>query len=414
MAERQLLLPIDVAAPPSATALARALLFVFAAGIPADVLLSSRIGNASFVLGVPLVVAGVWQVVHSRAFRTLPPTLLILVAFTAWAAVSVVWSRDAPSLEIRTRTNAQLLLFVVLGWQILRSRRDVRAALSGFVVGCTLAAAETWRTFVGTGPSEDVSRYVADEFDPNDLAVTLSVGIPMVAYLALGERRLSRLWLAYVPLAVTAIVLTGSRGGTVTAVVAVAAVALWLARQSRVALVSTLGALAIGIAVASATVPAETWTRIFTIREQLAGGTMGDRTPIWRAGFALLDRHSLVGVGAGGFPHAVAPVLFRRFAAHNTLLSVGVELGAIGFVLFAGTFASIVASAARAARKDRALARNLVVTWIVGSASLSWEYRKTTWFVLLVGAALAGLRTAAERRAREPARAVGVPVAPRA
>ena len=57
-----------------------------------------------------------------------------------------------------------------------------------------------------------------------------------------------------------------------------------------------------------------------------------------------------------------------------------------------GVFVSIIAGDARCARLDRTLATNLVLTWLVGSASLTWDYRKTTWLVILVGAAVAALR----------------------
>jgi O-antigen ligase len=379
-----------------ATPLARTLLFLFAAGIPIDVILATRFGSSSLVLGLPLAFAAAWQLVRRPTFRDLSPTMLFLAAFTAWAALSILWSHHVEAFETRTKTNLQLLVSVLLGWQVLRSRRDVRAAVAGFVVGCSVAAVETWRVF-GARAGEGVTRFRAESFDPNDMAVTLALGIPMAAYLAVGGRLRHQVWLSYVPLAVTAIAFSGSRGGTLTALMAVAAVALWLATQNRLALLSAMAGLAAGIALASTYVPAETWERIFTAREELVGGTMGARTVIWRAGLEVLERNVLVGVGAGGFPHAVAPALFTPVVAHNTLLSVAVELGVVGLLLLCGAFAALLRGAASAGKHDRALATILVLAWGVGSSSLTWEYRKTTWFVILVGAAAAALRTVPTR-----------------
>jgi hypothetical protein len=42
-----------------------------------------------------------------------------------------------------------------------------------------------------------------------------------------------------------------------------------------------------------------------------------------------------------------------------------------------------------------------MLVWLVGASSLTWEFRKTTWFVLLVGAALGAIRTPAEASAPE-------------
>jgi O-antigen ligase len=376
-----------------ATSLARGLLFLFAAGIPIDVILASRFGSSSLILGVPLALAAAWQLARRPSFRSLSPTMLFLAAFTAWAAVSVLWSHHVVAFELRTKTNVQLLVSVLLGWQILRSRRDVRAAVAGFVLGCSVAAVETWRVF-GARAGEGVTRFRAESFDPNDMAVTLALGIPMAAYLAVGGRLRQQVWLGYVPLAVTAIVFSGSRGGTLTAITAVAAVTLWLAIQHRLALVGAMAGLAAGIALASAYVPPETWGRIFTAREELAGGTLGARTVIWQAGLDVLERNVLVGVGAGGFPQAVAPALFVAVVAHNTLLSVAVELGIVGVLLLGGAFAAMLRGAAGADKHDRALATILVLAWWVGSSSLTWDYRKTTWFVILIGAAVAALRSA--------------------
>ena len=48
---------------------------------------------------------------------------------------------------------------------------------------------------------EGGTRYAAQGFDPNDMAVTLALGIPMATYLALdgGSRRWKHLMLLYLP-----------------------------------------------------------------------------------------------------------------------------------------------------------------------------------------------------------------------
>lgn len=392
-----------------ASPFARALIFVFAMGVPLDVVLASRLGSSSAALGAPLVVAGALRMAQRRAIRELPPALLFLLAFTAWAAVTVLWARDLDSFETRTRTNLQLLLSVFLGWQCLRGLTDVRSALKGFVVGCSIAAMETWRTFLTTGVSSEVSRYASEGFDSNDLAVTLAIGIPMSAYLAFGPERRARLWLAYVPVALTAIVLTGSRGGIITYGAAIVAVGLWIGRRRRAVLAAVIGFVALAIWLAWTFAPEALWVRIFTINDEILSGTFNHRTVIWRAGIDVLERHLLFGVGSGGFANAVAPALSGRFVAHNTLLSVAVEEGVVGFVLFACVFASILRAAAAAGSDQRAAAWILAFVWTVGSASLTWEYRKTTWFVILVGTALAMLRSAEPSRTAVTPQPAGLP-----
>src|SRR5207248_2350437 len=127
------------------------------------------------------------------------------------------------------------------------------------------------------------------------------------------------------------------------------------------------------------------------------GGSLSDRDVIWRAAIRLLAVHPFFGVGSAGFPLAAFTALtpWRNPPlpfVHNTPLSVAVEEGAIGLLLFLGIFALLVRGVARSPLNHRALVASLVVTWCVGSAALTWEARKATWFVFLIGAVLSGLR----------------------
>ena len=374
--------------------LLRALLAAVAAGIPLDGLLALTFGGSSLALGVPLVVAAFWTVVASGRIRALPAPLLALGAFAAWSAVSVAWAVDGQEFAKRLLTNAQLLALVLVCWQVLHSERELRALLTGFVAGCVATAALAWQAFLrGEALVEGGTRYAAKGIDANDMSVTLAVGLPMAAYLALtGRRAWSRAAFLYVPIAASAIALSGSRGGTLTAAAAVGSVLVWAARRSRAALVGASLLTVAAVAGAWALVPEDSWTRIFTVQEQLRGGTMGDRVQIWRAGWNVLAQHPLVGVGAGGFSKAISGALNARIVAHNTPLSIAVEHGVVGLVLFATALVMVVRGVARVEPPERSLAWSLVVTWCVGSASLTWEYRKTTWLVILVGAALGALR----------------------
>lgn len=370
-------------------------LALFALGIPLDVMIASRFGSSSLILGTPLVATICWRVLVTNRLRRLPGTLLMMVGFSAWGAISVLWARDQDLLVTWTMTSAQLVIFLLLCWQVLDSEHAVSAVLTGFVAGCVGAVVGVWQAFlsgqtVGDQTYEGGTRYAADGFDPNDMGVTAAIGIPMAAFLALtGGRRASYLALAYLPLAGSAIVLSGSRGATVTALVATLGVLLWLARRRRLAFALVVAFLGAGLALAWAVVPWDTWARIFTLREIFAGGnTVGDRTQVWRAGLGVFARNPVVGVGAGGFSEAIIPALGFRLVAHNTLLSVAVDLGIIGLLLYGGAFAMALLGVLQRSGDHQGLGLTLLASWAVGSASLSWELRKTTWLVLLVCAAL--------------------------
>jgi O-antigen ligase len=163
-------------------------------------------------------------------------------------------------------------------------------------------------------------------------------------------------------------------------------------RRERLQFTILVVVLAIGVSFSFRSLPTESWTRIVTIREEVQGGTLGDRIRIWRAGLAVFERHPVVGVGTGGFKSAVEPALHVAIAAHNTLLSIAVELGAVGLAIFLAMLGSSLLALARAPPLERWFGWGLVMAWSVGSSALSWDYNKTTWYVVLVCAAFGAAR----------------------
>ena len=392
------------------TPLASAVLAFMAFAVPLDVLPLIGDSSVTSAIGGSLALAAAWQMISTRRVRTPPAALLWLTALAVWAAVSLLWAADLAPATSRLATVLQLLVFVWLGWQIARSRRDLCLMLGGYLTGCAVAAAGAWRSFLSGAAYVGVTqealgdvrygepRFAASGYDPNDMGVTLALGIPIATYLALaGQRRWRLLWLAYLPLGLSGIVLSGSRGAALTAGVAVACVVLWAGRKSPVAAAAAL-ALAVAAGLGAWWVDPETWRRILTFRQQLAGGSLGDRLPIWRAGLALLWSNPIAGVGVGGFPGAVSRYLTYPMVAHNTFLSVTAELGILGAAIFLGALLSTARSAWREGENARALMASVGLTWIVGVSSLTWEYRKTTWFLLLACSVLGALPRGAQRQ----------------
>ncbi len=151
-------------------------------------------------------------------------------------------------------------------------------------------------------------------------------------------------------------------------------------------------------------VPEATWERLLSIREEVARGTMSHRKLIWEAGWKVFSDNWLIGVGVGMYPLAVESLINWRIVAHNTPLSVATELGVVGLMLFFSAPVETAIHVRTRPRAIRALVWGLLVTWLVGTSSLSWEYRKTTWFVFAITLALAvPLDSGKRRRLRAPA-----------
>jgi O-antigen ligase len=383
-----------------------ALLFV--GSIPLDVWPVSGIGSVSTLAGVVLGAAALLHFVTTAHVRPAPAALKAAALFAAWSWASVAWSWDPDTTVQRSLTYSQLLVVTWILWQLVRTVEQVEYVAAAFLVGCFVAAVGTYIQYARGAIYDADVRYATSGFDPNDLGLTLAIALPLAWML--GTNRVGRkslLWLTYVPLSLGAIALTASRGAALAGVTA-ASIVVFGARHLRArAKLLTVAVGGAALAFLVRWVPAESWERLWTIKDQLSGGSFTHRKEIWRAGFGLFADNWLFGVGAGGFPHAVEPLLNWRIVAHNTFLGVATELGVVGLLLFLAPFLFTIRRLRHLPTQWRASLAVLLMTWMVGASSLTWDTRKTTWFVAFLGV----IAWAAGRAAAHPlvvARSVSV------
>jgi O-antigen ligase len=384
----------------SASAIFRILLATFTAGIAANDLLVWAIGGsasvaASALAGAPLAAVAALRVVGTGRLQAPSPALTCLTALGAWGLLGVLWAQDLEALGRSLTTLVQLVVMSWLLWQALRSPGDVRASFAGYVLGCVIVVAAACQQYrigaVYLGADADgawgPARYAAPGFDPNEMGVTIALGIPMAVYLALAGRRRARwLALAYVPVGALGIALSGSRGALLTAGVATGCGMVWMARHGAAPLIATLSTLVAALALTLSMVETETLGRLMTVTDELHG-SLGDRREIWSAGWTALQDSPFLGAGLGNFARAVSPYLSDT-APHNTPLQLAVELGAPGFLLFYGGQLLVAARARSCPGDRRALVWILLLTVLLGSLTLGIVLRKTTWLVLFLGEAL--------------------------
>jgi O-antigen ligase len=113
----------------------------------------------------------------------------------------------------------------------------------------------------------------------------------------------------------------------------------------------------------------------------LSEGTLTHRTVLWAAGLQVFRDHPFLGVGAGAYAPATVRMVDVPLIAHNTFLSVLVELGVLGAVLLTALLALLVYKAFQLPFFERRTWLALLTTWAVGASALSWENRKATWFL---------------------------------
>ena len=96
----------------------------------------------------------------------------------------------------------------------------------------------------------------------------------------------------------------------------------------------------------------------------------------------MFRERPFLGVGVGGYLNVVDPVAGERRVAHNVFLSILVELGLIGLVLFLTMIFALLGSVRYMEKDERVLWMLLVATYLVGGFFLTWEHSKQTWLIM--------------------------------
>ena len=358
-----------------------------------DALLLPGLGTGARVAGGIALPLGLIGIIYADRWRG-HPMLFWMAAFFCSTALSMFWAANSfspfwtvtpgdPQLWITS--YVQLLIMVWLLLQLLDRVEAIRTALLAFVLGSYVAAIATVQAF-SSGQAAAYQRYAAQGFDPNDLGVTLALGMAVAWYLAFTGRGWHRLVsLPYLPLGLFAILLTASRSATLAAAVA-CFVPLMLIRRPR-NLLYVLAAVSAAVVIAVQFVPESSFERISTIPSALAEGDLSGRTEIWSHGLEVLSEKPLFGVGSGEFRIAMVDLTGRGDAPHNVFLVIAAEQGLFGFGVFCAILVTVIASVRRLPRADRRFWYVLFGVLLVAFMSLNWELRKPTWIFFALAAA---------------------------
>jgi len=340
-----------------------------------------------------------------------------LLAYTAlvllcWTLASAVW---APDPHIATTTALRfgqgvLLLFIV--FSAIVERRHLVWVLHAYIGGAVLTACiglagVTQAEGVGISSSDRLTGGIGD---PNELAAILLPAVSFALFLLVTTRGALRrtLLLAAAFVCLIALFRTESRGGLAGLAVMLAAGVALAGPVRRQAVALVLAVAGLGLVYFTLIAPPEALSRVTAFS---AGGGTG-RTDLWTVAYDVTRVHPLAGVGAGNFPivepgYAFQNLNLPRFdlivdtpkVVHNMYLNVLVELGIVGFVLFAlligcafsSAFGALRACDGTGDRETELLVRALLIGTIGMLAAfvfLSAQYEKELPLLLGLLAAL--------------------------
>lgn len=369
-------------------------------------------------LGAP---RDVWMLRAAAAgrHRVLVATALLLVV---WMSVSALWAGDPRAVYANVWTWGVAVVVAAVVATALRTPRDVRVVVAGFVVGAAVSVL-VGLALTGLQPARDAvqSAAVGDRLsgglaDPNYLAAGLVPAIVLgCALMAVARGLLGRVVLVVsVALCVVGLAATESRGGLIAAGVAALASLVVFRQRARVAL-----GLLLVLAV-SAVYLAGTPGALHRITG-LDGGGSG-RSDLWRVAWRIGATEPIHGIGLNNFVSRsqdfvrepgvlrdVHVIVERPVLVHNTYLQTWVETGIVGLSLLFAVIGGLLSLPLRAARRFDArgdpvmstLARAVFVAQLGALAALVFLSAATDprwWTLFGLGPALISL---ARRRAAQ-------------
>jgi O-antigen ligase len=338
-----------------------------------------------------------WRVFHVAA-----------MLFVIWAGLGA-WLFNEGGIPKKLYTFVQLFLVLWMMWELGSTQKRIRGLMAAYVFGCCVPAIATILLYLREGGV--LRRFSAGGHDPNDLAMTLALAVPLALYLALTTRSPLVRWLfrGYLPLGLLATALTGSRGGLLASMVALLIIPLTM-RLSAGRLVGAVTSLCLCGALVVVYVPTKVMARLSTTGTEIEDKRFGGRFTLWKAGVHAFVHKPVMGYGVGGFVRSITPELGdKALVAHNSFLSVLVEEGLIGLWLYVTMMGSVYFSIRRLPRIERRFALIMFGTLLTAMMPLTWEDQKAAWLIMGILIGLSGLYYAeptavtAPHAARRPA-----------
>lgn len=365
-------------------ALALSLVFIFL--VPWEGMVRLPLGTFARFTGTILGVFWLGTILVTGRVRKLGPFQVMVCLFVLWNILSVFWSENPNRSFAHSRTWAQMFLLVVILWDLYTTRASLLAGLQAYILGAYVAVGSAvYNYFTGKVYYTNYQRFSAGETNPDGFGFIVALGIPIAWYLAgsINNQGIGRflrfLNYVYIPAALLGIALSGTRTALIASVVGMA---FGLASLTRLRLIARIAIFVLLSSIILFILPyvqtLKSFQRLSTTGAELTSGDLNNRTNNWSEGLATFAERPLLGVGSNMY----RSINSLGKVGHNSFVSVLVELGLIGFILFSIILGIAFVHAWRQPKWQSWFWLTVLTVWSIGAFTLTWESRKSTWVFL--------------------------------
>ncbi len=311
-----------------------AFLFLLYANLPIVMPAFDVLRPAKVVAGLALVMLLAERAFARKSLEFAWPEGCLLLGFLGAAALSsltALWPRQAAE-SVSDLVKMTIVFFFIVN--CANTERQLRGVMWTMVVSGLLPAAGTLRNYLQGNLIEGRAAWVGIFANPNEVAYSLVILLPLAAFLATGLGLIPRLALLGVALVyVAAILVTFSRGGLL-GLVAVLGLYAWRKRSI------LLQGLMVLLVAAGLILAGRFWSRGEDFNNLNGDVSFRQRLATSQAGLAMFVDRPLLGVGLGcsviAWPLYAPEGLYTRGAlvTHNTFIQALGETGAVGFIPF--------------------------------------------------------------------------------
>jgi len=288
------------------------------------------------VVGISTTLAYIVSRLIKGERLTIWPLELKMVAIILLLGILFIPTSAAPhdSINMLTDPFVKVVIIFVLMINLVTSFNRLLLIMKAVVLCGTLMALLAIKSYMaGELDTEGIriAGAVGGTFgNPNDMAISFDLMLPLAVGLAMAHNRLQRmLYFACSAIFVAGVVVTFSRGGFL-GLVAMGGLLLWkISRRNRIAAVMVV-ALTIGVFVVA--MPGGYGDRLVSIfeAEKDATGSRAARWDLLQRAVSVAASNPIIGVGIGNY-HIYS---LHEYVAHNSYLEIAAELGVAGLIAY--------------------------------------------------------------------------------
>lgn len=355
------------------------LLLIFTIPLEGSIAIAG-VGTLTRLIG--FVFTGLWVLTAFYTGQVRRPHLfhLALFIFLLWNMASIFWTIDSNRTAVRVETYFQLFLLSLIIWDLYLTPKALRAGMQAYIFGAYVTVSIIVLDFL---TREAVNGRYGTGNDFNEVSLTLALGLPFAWYLAISNapdkdnNRLRVLNFAYIPIALFGILLSASRGSLLATIPAFLFIIFSMSKLKTFQRVLVFSVIVASVFTLHSFVPETSIARLSETGSSISEGNLTGRGDIWKQGLAVFVNNPLLGVGSGAFRESIE----LGKAPHNVFVSILVDVGIVGILLFGVIIAIVVWQALIQPKLESRLWLSLMLVWGIGVMALTWEHRKMTWLL---------------------------------